>query len=97
MFQKGTHILLCQSPTPIYLTLYVQKGQSALLKQERRPKKGKGKHPSKQRYSTYDVVHVIQEAKIKTRLELIGLAVEQEKEGKTKLAEFIANKGRQSR
>ena len=55
-------------------------------------RKGKGKHPSKQRHSTYDVVHVIQEAKIKTLMELIGLAVEQKKEGKTKLAEFIANR-----
>ena len=44
-------------------------------------------------YSTYDIVHFIQEAKIKARLELIGLAVEQKKEGKTKLAEFIANRG----
>ena len=53
-------------------------------------RKGNGKHPSKQSYSMY-VVHVIQEAKIQTRLQLIGLAVEQKKERKTKLAEFIAN------
>ena len=62
-----------------------------LLKQDGRLEKGKGKHPSKQRYSTYDIVYVILEAKIKTRLELIGLAVEQKKEGRTKLTQFIAN------
>jgi len=61
------------------------------VKARRKARKGKGKHPSKQRYSTYDIVHVILEANIKTRLELIGLAVEQKKEGRTKLAEFIAN------
>lgn len=65
----------------------------SIVKARGKARKGKGKHASKQRYSTYDVVHVIQEAKIKTRLELIGLAVEQKKEGKTKLAEFIANRG----
>ena len=63
------------------------------VKARGKSRKNKGKHPSKQRYSTYDNVHVIQEAKIKTRLELIGLTVEQIKEGKTNLAEFIANRG----
>ena len=51
----------------------------SIVKARGKGRKGKGKHPSKQRYSTYDVVHVIQEAKIITRLELIGLAVEQKK------------------
>ena len=61
------------------------------VKARGKARKGKGKHPCNQRYSTYDVVPVIQEAKIKTRLELIGFAVEQKKEGKTNLAELIAN------
>ena len=46
------------------------------VKARGKARKGRRKHPSKQRYSTYDVVHVIQQAKIKTRLELIGFAVE---------------------
>ena len=54
------------------------------VKAKGKARKGEGKHPPKQRYSTYDVVNVIPEAKIKTRLELIGLAVEQKKKGKLK-------------
>ena len=52
------------------------------FKARRKAGKGERKHPSKQRYLTLDVVHVIQKAKIKTRLKLIGLAVEQKRKGK---------------
>lgn len=37
------------------------------VKARGRARKDKGNHPSKQRYSTYDAVHVIQEAKITMR------------------------------
>ena len=40
---------------------------------------------------TFDVVEIIR--KIKSRLELINLALRQTNEGKTVLAEFIANRG----
>ena len=54
----------------------------SIVKARGKARKGNGKHPCKQRYSTYDVVHVILEAKIKTCLELIGLAVDQKKRRK---------------
>lgn len=61
-------------------------------------KKSKGKSPRKvqkrdKRYSTYDVVEIIRQGTITTRLELINLAMSQRGQGKTKLAEFIANRG----
>ena len=40
----------------------------SIVKARGKARQGKGKHPSKQRYSTYDAVHVIKEAKIKTLL-----------------------------
>ena len=43
--------------------------------------------------SVYDVKQLIQAKKITTRLELVFLAVEQEQEGKTSVAQFVANKG----
>lgn len=45
------------------------------------------------RLTVYDVRQLIQDQKITTRLELVCLAVEQEREGKTSLGEFIANRG----
>lgn len=59
-------------------------------------KKGKSRKSTKKRdrnYSVYDVVEIVRQRKIKTRLELINLAMTQQQEGQTKLAEFIANKG----
>jgi hypothetical protein len=47
----------------------------------------------RERYSTFDVVEIIREHGIKSRLELISLAVKQKEVGKTVLAEFIANRG----
>ena len=51
---------------------------------------GKGK---RERYATFDVVEIIRRNKIKSRLELINLALRQKEEGKTVLVEFIANRG----
>ena len=41
----------------------------------------------------YDATEIIQEKKITSRLELLCLALEQKREGKTALAEFTANRG----
>lgn len=41
----------------------------------------------------FDVSQLAVEKGIKTRLELVALANSQKREGKTDLAEFIANKG----
>ena len=43
--------------------------------------------------SIYDVTQVIQTRGITSRLELVALAVQQKRAGKTNLAEFIANRG----
>ena len=51
----------------------------------------KGK--KRERYTTFDVVELIREKKITSRLELINFAERQKNEGKTVLAEFIANRG----
>ena len=53
----------------------------------------KKKNRKEKRLSFYDVTQLIQAKKITTRLELICLAVEQEREGKTSVAQFIPNKG----
>ena len=88
--KENSHLFVSESHPDLKDQPRIERAVST-VKAKGKARKGEGKHPSKQRYSTYDVVNVIQEAKIKTRLELIGLAVEQKKEGKTKLAEFIAN------
>ena len=55
---------------------------------------GEGKKKRKREcYATFDVVEIIRRNKIKSRLELINLALRQKEEGKTVLAEFIANRG----
>ena len=56
----------------------------------------KGKRKRKRRrknLSVYDVSQIAVQKRIKTRLELLVLANQQKKEGKTDLAEFIANRG----
>ena len=59
--------------------------------------KGKGlkKKQTKrsQRLSIYDVSQVVQNKGITSRLQLVCLAVEQNREGKCSLAQFIANRG----
>ena len=58
---------------------------------EKRGKKRKrGRQP---RLSIYEVSQVAVEKGIRSRLELLSLANQQKKEGKTDLAEFIANRG----
>ena len=51
------------------------------------------KQRKRERYTTFDVVEIIRRNKIKSRLELINLALCQKEEGKTVLTEFIANRG----
>lgn len=48
------------------------------------------------RMSTFDVVEVVTQKKIKTRMQLLALANSQRDEGKTDLAEFICNRGRKT-
>ena len=55
---------------------------------KRNPKK-----KCKERLSIYDVTQLIQSRCIKSRLELVCLAVQQNKEGKSCSAEFIAKRG----
>ena len=57
---------------------------------ERRKKE---KNSARKRLTVYDVTQLIQQKKMKSRLELVCLAVEQQRQGKTDLAEFIANRG----
>ena len=47
----------------------------------------------RERYTTFDVVELIREKKITSRLQLINFAEMQKNEGKTVVAEFIANRG----
>ena len=53
----------------------------------------KKSRPKEKRLSVYDVQQIIQAKKFTTRLEVVCLAVAQEREGKNSLAEFIANRG----
>ena len=45
------------------------------------------------RLSIFDVTQVVQSKQISPRLQLVCLAVQQQREGKTAVAEFIANSG----
>lgn len=63
------------------------------VKATKRKASGKNKPSKKRRLSVYDVTRIIRENKIRTRLELVALASSQEKEGKSDLIEFIANRG----
>ena len=59
-----------------------------------RKKGGKvGKDKKRKRLSTFDVVRIVQNKKIQTRLQLIALASKWQEEGKTDLAEFVSNRG----
>lgn len=60
---------------------------------QKRKQSSKGKRGKKQRLSTYNVVQLIQERNIRSRLQLMALAAQMQKEGKTDLAEFVANRG----
>lgn len=61
-------------------------------------RKGKGASKSKrkereERMSIYDVSKLIQAKSITTRLQLVCLAMAQERDGKRSLAQFVANRG----
>ena len=51
------------------------------------------KKKKRKRLAVYDVVRIVQTKKIQSRLELIALAAKWQEEGKTDLAEFVANRG----
>ncbi|KAK3707520.1 hypothetical protein QZH41_006507 [Actinostola sp. cb2023] len=53
----------------------------------------KGKKKRKRMLSVYEVTQVLRANGIHTRLEFMALAASQEREGKTDLAQFIANRG----
>ena len=65
------------------------KKRKAKAKQQRRKSKKRGGD----RLSTFDVCQLVQAKSISSRLELVSLAAAQVREGKTALAEFIANRG----
>ena len=54
---------------------------------------GKKKKQREERVTVYDVTKVIQAKSIKTRLQLVFLAMGQEQEGQHCLAQFIADHG----
>jgi len=57
-------------------------------------KRGKKRKRARQpRLTIYEVSQVAVQKGIKSRLELLSLANQQKKEGKTDLAEFITNRG----
>ena len=51
------------------------------------------KKKKRKRLAVYDVVRIVQTKKIQSRLELMALAAKWQEEGKTDLAEFVANRG----
>ena len=51
------------------------------------------KNKKRKRLAVYDVVRIIQIKKIQSRLQLMALASKWQEEGKTDLAEFVANRG----
>ena len=65
-----------------------KKRKSKAKQQRRRSKKRGGDH-----LRTFDVCQLVQAKSISSRLELVSSAAAQVREGKTALAEFIANRG----
>ena len=71
----------------------------AAISSRKRKAKNKSSGPVKKssqrskRLSVYDVCQIVQSKGITSRLELVCLAVQQNREGKTALAQFIANRG----
>ena len=58
--------------------------------EKRRKKRKRGRQP---RLSIYEVSQIAVQKGIKSRLQLLSLANQQKRDGKTDLAEFIANRG----
>ena len=76
----------------------VPRTKAAITSRKRKAKaKGKG-HAKKrsqrsERLSVYDVFQIVQSTGITSRLQLVCLAIEQNRVGKSSLAQFIASKG----
>ena len=86
------------SPGHPDLSDVVPQTEAAITSRKRKAKnksKGPAKKPSQrsQRLSVYDVCQIVQSKGITSRLQLVCLAVEQNREGKSALAQFIANRG----
>ena len=69
----------------------------AIMSRKRKAKaKGKGQARKRsqrsERLSVYDVFQIVQSKGITSRLQLVCLAIEQNREGKSSLAQFIANR-----
>ena len=74
----------------------VPKTEAAIAGKKRKAKEvspGIKKKLDEERLTVYEVCKIIQAKSITTRLELVCLAIAQEREGKLSLAQFIANRG----
>ena len=85
------------SPSHPHLTDVPPQTESAVATKKRKAKAKQQRRKSKKRggdrLSTFDVFQLVQAKSISSRLELVSLAAAQVEEGKTTLAEFIANRG----
>lgn len=66
--------------------------EQAVQAHRNKAKKGCRKR-GRRRYSVYDVVEIVRKNKLFSRLELMNFAIKQQREGKTEMMEFIANRG----
>ena len=84
------------SPSHPHLTDVPPQTESAVATKKRKAKTKQQRRKSKKRggdrLSTFDVCQLVQAKSITSRLELVSLAAAQVREGKTTLAEFIANR-----
>ena len=76
----------------------VPRTEAAITSRKRKAKaKGKGlakkRSQRSERLSVYDVFQIVQSKSITSRLQLVCLAIERNREGKSSLPQFIANKG----
>ena len=78
----------------------VPKTESALACKKRKAKQNgntkKGKRRRGEHLSVFDVCQIVQAKSITSRVELVHLAVVQNREGKSSLAEFIADRGKKA-
>ena len=86
------------SPGHPDLSDVVPRTEAAITSRKRKAKaKGKGQAKKRsqgsERLSVYDVFQIVQSKGITSRPQLVCLAIEQNREGKSSLAQFIANKG----
>ena len=86
------------SPGHPDLSDVVPRTEAAITTRKRKAKaKGKGQAKKRsqrsERLSVYDVFQIVQSKGITSRLQLVCLAIEQNREGKSSLAQFIANRG----